>query len=179
MNIFYVNEDPKQAAQDLTDKHVVKMILESAQILSTAHRLLDGVPQKVLSKSGKRMITHWSLPDEREDILPKATHVNHPCCVWVRESHENYIWLFYHFSGLLSEYTYRYGKQHAYSKLMGMLLAIPKNMPKVNFSDPPKAMPDEYKTENVIESYRYYYANGKAHLHEWTKRQRPNWLESV
>ena len=83
MNIFYLDEDPVLAAQMHCDKHVVKMILESAQLLSTAHLLIDGD----------------ELADERG--LYKATHKNHPSSKWVRDSSENYEWLWNLFDQLL------------------------------------------------------------------------------
>ena len=91
MNIFILDNDPVKAAQQQCDKHVVKMIVESAQMLSTAHRMLDGHVELRPSKSGKRMVKHYILNDKRDDILYKAVHYNHPCTVWTMESHENYL----------------------------------------------------------------------------------------
>ena len=88
MNIFYVDQSPVLAAQALADKHVVKMILESAQILSTAHRVLDGA--KIVIKKNNRKHTSWKLLNNRDTVLCQATHVNHPSCVWARESTHNY-----------------------------------------------------------------------------------------
>ena len=83
MNIFILDKHPVVAAQQQCDKHVVKMIVESAQMLSTAHRMLDGHVEKRLSKSGKRMINYWyhNIP-EKEELLYKAVHHGHPCTVW-------------------------------------------------------------------------------------------------
>jgi hypothetical protein len=92
MNIFYLDRDPVIAAQMMCDKHVVKMILESAQMLSTAHRVLDG--DEYANKMG----------------LYKLAHKNHPSTIWVRTSSENYRWLFNHYDALMQEYTYRYDK---------------------------------------------------------------------
>jgi hypothetical protein len=100
MNIFFLSEDPYEAASMQVDRHVVKMILESAQLLSTAHRILDGDDSGV-------------LPDYRDTLFYRATHKNHPSARWIRESVENYNWLVDHFDGLLREYTHRYKKQHA------------------------------------------------------------------
>ena len=80
MNIFVLDINPKTAAQMQCDKHVVKMIVESAQMLSTAHRMLDGYAEKRPSKSGKTMVNYWVHPrQEMEDILYKAVHHKHPC----------------------------------------------------------------------------------------------------
>ena len=92
MNLFILNRNPVIAAQDQCDKHVVKMIVESAQMLSTVHRMLDGIETKRPSKSGKTMAKYFELSDDREDVLYKAVHFNHPCTVWSRESMHNYRW---------------------------------------------------------------------------------------
>ena len=89
MNIFYLDKDPVVAAQMMCDKHVVKMILESAQMLSTAHRVLDG--DTYANKVG----------------LYKMAHKNHPSTIWARSSIENYDWLSGHMQALMKEYTYR------------------------------------------------------------------------
>ena len=90
MNIFYLHKDPIKNAQYHCDKHIVKMATEYCQLLSTAHRILDG--KMYLGKTkNNRNIKRWRLPDEREDILMKASHVNHPSNIWVRESRENYM----------------------------------------------------------------------------------------
>ena len=119
MNIFVLHQDPVAAAQMQCDKHVVKMIVESAQMLSTAHRMLDGTVQIAPSKSGKRMVKHYRLFDdpEMDQLLYKAVHYKHPCTVWTMESAQNYMWHWRHLDALCEEYTYRYGKIHATSKL--------------------------------------------------------------
>ena len=91
MNMFYLSSDPRLCAEWSVDSHCVKMILESCQLLSTAHRLLDGVPYT--DASGKRKVKRWKLLDDRETTLYAATHVSHPCAVWCRETSENYRWL--------------------------------------------------------------------------------------
>ena len=112
MNIFYLDKDPKIAAQYHNDKHVVKMILESCQLMSTAHRILDGTQSIGLSKT-ERKVKRWTLPDEREQILYIAGHVNHPSAVWVRKNVDHYRWLFDLTYYLIYEYKYRYdGKYH-------------------------------------------------------------------
>ena len=92
MNVFVLDESPVIAAQSQCDKHVVKMIVESGQMLSTAHRMLDGTADRRPSKSGKRLIQHWSLNDVRECVLYKAVHMGHPCTVWTMQSSKTYIW---------------------------------------------------------------------------------------
>lgn len=178
MNIFYVETDPYKAAESMVDKHVVKMILESAQLLSTAHRLLDGVEYVGQSQSGRKA-KRWRLPDDREHILYSATHIHHPSAVWCRENRKNYEWLFGHFIGLLNEYTYRYGKTHKCAEpvFVDRLSRFPTNMAYGDFTDPTPAMLDEYKIgDDSLASYRNYYKVGKTHLHKWTKRETPQWM---
>ena len=115
MNIFILNKDPRKAVVEYNDKHVVKMIVESAQMLSSAHRFLDGketvYPKRM--KNGKyRRTKIWKLPDHRENILYRTTHLNHPCSVWCRETVENYMWLWELTDALCDEYYHRYGKHH-------------------------------------------------------------------
>jgi len=177
MNIFMVHEDPVIAAQSLVDKHCVKMILESAQLLSTAHRMLDGTEYIGKTLTG-RNVRRWELADLREPVVYQATHVNHPSAVWARTSVENYNWLYEHFFALMTEYTYRYGKTHKCAGDLAYMLACPPyNLKDYDMTKMPSAMAKDYIiSENPVENYRNYYKNGKNHLHKWTKRQPPEWL---
>ena len=175
MNIFYLDYDVTKCAEMHNDKHVVKMILEYAQLLSTAHRVLDGTIIDRLSASGRKQKA-YVLADNRESSLYSATHINHPSAVWVRQSDKNYSWLFEMFESLLEEYTYRYGKKHACEKLVWALEVRPNNIPRGNFTEPTPAMPDEVKiVGDSIASYRNYYINNKSHLAKWKKRPVPLW----
>jgi len=175
MNIFQVDNDPVIAAQSLVDRHVVKMILETAQLLSTAHRLLDGA--LYVDSSSGRNIKRYKLNDGRETVLYKATHAMHPSAVWCRESVENYLWLVDHFAALLDEYTYRYGKRHKCADLLYDLQSPPFNLKEFESTAMRCAMPDEYKiSEDPVINYRTYYKNGKKHLFKFTKRQPPEWI---
>lgn len=146
MNIFYLDNNPTSAARMQCDRHVVKMILESAQLLSTAHRELDG--------------DDWA----DQQGLYKRTHKNHPSAVWARCSADNYQWLFRHFLALCDEYSYRYGKTHkSDDKFRHVLSFSPTNIStNESFTPPPQCMPDEYKSDNTIIGYRQYYALDKA-----------------
>lgn len=177
MNIFYIDHDPVQAAQWMVDKHVVKMILESAQLLSTAHRLHDGREVEGKSKTGRKA-RRWILDDSRDPVVYQATHINHPSAVWCRESVENYNWLVDHFFALMAEYTYRYDKQHkCYGELSYMLQSPPKNLQKYDFTPMPSAMDDQYKiSDDPLTNYRNYYIMGKTRMHKWTNRQPPEWI---
>ena len=174
MNIFFLSLCPREAAEMQLDRHVVKMILESAQLLSTAHRVIDG--ELYVDDSSGRKIKRWRLPDGREPVFYKATHINHPCAKWCRESLENYNWLVDHFLALCEEYTYRYGKKHkCYGELSFMLASPPHKLTEFDWTDPPLAMPDEYKTDDLVESYRNYYNGAKRNMYKWTKRDAPEW----
>jgi hypothetical protein len=178
MNIFYLDHDVTKCAEMHNDKHVDKMILEYAQLLSTAHRYLDGIPTVGLSESGRKR-KQYILSDEREQVLYSATHINHPSAVWVRQSDSNYDWLFAMFQALLDEYTFRYGKVHATSRLEAWLCRIPENIPYKAFTEPTPAMPDEVKVPgNSIKSYRNYYINNKLHLASWKNRSVPEWFNA-
>lgn len=176
MNIFYVDRDPIVAAQNLVDRHVVKMILESAQLLSTAHRIIDGVEYEGQSASGRK-VKRWKLPDSRETSLYSATHVNHPSSVWCRDKSENYVWLFRHFKGLLSEYEFRYNKIHKCAEMCAALNSIPKNISRGELTPVTPAMDVKYiVSEDSLDNYRNYYRHGKTHLHKYTRRLPPVWL---
>lgn len=179
MNIFYIDTDPYKAAERMVDRHVVKMVLETSQLLSTAHRLLDGEEYVGKSASG-RSARRWRLPDDRETILYSATHINHPSAVWCRQSNNNYTWLYCHFVGLLNEYTYRYGKTHkcAEPAFRQMLQSLPTNIPTGHLTPVTPAMAEEYLVgKDSLASYRNYYKQGKKHLHTWTKREMPEWMK--
>jgi len=122
MNIFYLSHDTEECAQMHVDKHVVKMILEYAQLLSTTHRVLNNVHEG--------------------SIFYKATHVNHPSAVWTRQSCENYFWLYDLLVDLCCEYTYRYKKTHKVqsSGLLHALRLAPISIPTCNFTEPTQAI---------------------------------------
>jgi hypothetical protein len=182
MNIFILDKDPVIAAQLQCDKHVVKMIVESAQMLSTAHRMLDGTIQIAPSKSGKRMVKHYRLFDDAhlDETLYKAVHYKHPCTVWTMESNLNYDWHWIHFKALCDEYTYRYGKVHSSERLLQPLRIRPKNIPKgklTPFKLAMKANP-ECMLENAVLSYRAFYQTKQDRFKMvWTKRSKPGWFQ--
>ncbi len=159
MNIFYIHDDPKVCATAMTDKHIVKMILESAQLMSTAHRYLDGQPYIKLSKSGARLTRYT-----HDKPFYQASHINHPSGVWVRESQHNYQWLYEHFLALNEEYTKRYGKTHkSYTELNELLRYPPKNVPVTTERTPMRiAITDtQWHRDCPIASYRAYYIGEK------------------
>jgi hypothetical protein len=177
MNIFYLNANPKTCAEMHCDKHVVKMIIEYAQLMSTAHRVLDGEDYIDKTVNGRK-IKRWRMKDEKfENGLMKASHVNHPSGVWVRQSKQNYMWLNRMWNYLLLEYTHRYNKRHACSKYMEVLYIWPENIPDVPFTEPPPAMPDYCKVpSDSILSYHKYYINEKIRFAKWKNREVPLWF---
>ena len=151
MNVFVVDEDPCLAARALGDRHVVKMVLESAQIMCTvASRLGHVVPYR-------------------------PTHVNHPCVVWARESAGNWRWLVAHARALAVEYEFRYGRRH---KSLDVIDEVAKLGPRApGFGPWARAMPVAYHLASVVDSYRLYYHMDKGHLHDYEHgRRRPEWL---
>jgi hypothetical protein len=177
MNIFYLHNDPELCAQMHNDKHVVKMILEYAQLLSTAHRILDGTLVEGLSKSGRKA-KRYELPDMRDSILYTATHANHPSAVWARQRESQYRWLFTLFVECLDEYTKRYGKIHSSARLIRQLSRPPTNIEfSGDFTQPTPAMPDIYKVAgDSLQSYRNYYLGDKVKMSRWTNRPMPEWF---
>ena len=148
MNIFVLDKNPHVAAMYACDKHVVKMILESAQMLCSVHP---------------------------EGTAPyKRGFYNHPCTKWVRASSENYDWLIEHARALCTEYTRRYGKVHKSEQVIDWCDANRPELPDVGLTPFAQAMPEDYKNEDAVEAYRTYYKSEKASFCTW-KTQEPIW----
>ena len=156
MNIFFLHQNPHQAAKYQYNKHIVKMVLESAQMLCTAH--------------------HCILGDEA-DVPYKAAHKNHPSTVWARRSANNYEWLYHHFVALSAEYKRRYGKEHlSFTKLAEFLKNPPKNLTKGPMTPFAQAMPDDVKDSDPVVAYKNYYTKYKREIATWNRgRQQPTW----
>ena len=145
MNIFYLDKCPVKAAQVQYNKHVVKMILESAQMLCTAHHCYGDKYQV-------------------ENVPYKQAHLNHPSTVWTRRSKSTYMWLYNHMIALGDEYKKRYGKTHlSITKCKDFLAVPPRHIQGDDWCQPPQAMPDEYKDECSIKAYWNYYI-GEKHI---------------
>jgi hypothetical protein len=156
MNIFFLDNDIKKCAQYHCDKHVVKMILETAQLLCGVHHMTDQVAPQVPYK---------------------LSHKNHPCAIWSRESLTNYLVLCELGLELCYEYTYRYGRRHKSQEVIEWCIINKPNIVDIGYTEPPKAMPDEYKVDSVVESYRNYYRGAKASFAVWKNREKPFWFE--
>ena len=181
MNLFYLDKDPIKAAQLQCDKHIVKMVVESAQMLSTAHRMLDGVLVETRTKTGRKG-RHYRLDDSREILLYKAVHYHHPCTVWTMKSNNNYTWHWVHYKALCEEYTYRYEKVHKTDDLLTeALYQLPRNIPVGYLSPLPLAMgaaPECIDYSDPVGSYRkFYQTKQKRFKMAWTKREIPEWFQ--
>ena len=197
MNIFYLDSVPALAAQYHCDNHVTKMILETAQLLSTAHRVLDGkkvVEQVRSEKTGKlRRRASYVLPDPLLDgLLYRATHINHPSAVWVRTSVANYEWAHCLLMELLKEWAFRYDHAgpefHKTYQVAAMLVLPPKALEAIpgqssRVTPIPLRMPDEHKDPlgDAVWSYRLYYytkifGRNAIQRNTWRKRPVPDWL---
>ncbi len=164
MNIFFLSWDPRLAAQYAIDKHVIKMILESTQLLYSVYHLTN---EELLK----------SCPYE----VYRLTHKNHPCSVWARERFENFRWLLLLGLEYCEEYTHRYSseetlKEHACQKhLVWMVNNLPK-LPAGPMTFPALAMPDKYKNTDPVKAYRDYYIYEKLKLSGYTNRETPEWF---
>ena len=155
MNIFILDSEPTVAATMHTDKHVRKMILETSQMLSTAHHILDGY------KPG----------------IYKPAYANHPCTVWVRETSANYSYALKLLYGLHNEYKRRFGKIHASVSILNALTQFPTNIRQAGITPFALAMPKQYHSDlGAVQSYRNYYNYEKRHLFQWTNTPIPSWV---
>lgn len=152
MNIFILDKNHEKNVQSYVDKHVPKMILEHAQMMSTAVR------------------------DSGIDAGYKVAHLNHPCTKWVRESLDNWLWLLDLTTALHEEWQYRFNHTKVH-KSYDMILSLPNpNIPSKGITPFAQAMPDQYKSSNAVKAYRAYYNGEKTHLHNWTGREIPEWI---
>ena len=178
MNIFYLHNDPKICAEWHVDKHVSKMLVEYAQLMSTAHRVLDGEEYVGLSTNGRK-VKRWRLNGEYEDIVYKACHVNHPSGVWTRQSKSHYVWLYNLWCELHKEFVYRYGKSHrSFDLLKDILATPPMNILDTPFVEPPQAMkqfPQCMVDGDSITAYRNFYREAKKGFANWKNRKAPDW----
>ena len=149
MNIFVLDTCPIQSAKYACDKHVVKMILESAQMLCSIH------PQG--------------------DAPYRRSFYNHPCTKWVRESSANYNWLIEHAYALCSEYTRRYDKIHKTEKVIDWCNNNRIELPDIGLTPHPTCMPDYCKEESIVDSYRNYYIKEKSDFAKWKDGNVPYW----
>lgn len=154
MNIFYLDPNPVKCAEYHCDKHVVKMILETTQLLCSAHYL---------------------HPNGEYKPVYRLTHKNHPSAVWVRQSLANYLWLCNLGLELCSEYRKRYKKIHKCESYINTLsFSLPAIAHGV-FTEPPKCMPDNCKGNDTVQSYKNYYVREKSYMAKWDYSDTPQW----
>lgn len=151
MNIFVLDLDPKKAARMMCDKHVVKMILESNQMLCT-----------VANQNG------FSTPY-------KSAFTHHPCTKWVGLSIQNWNWLIDHTEELCRQYNIRYLKTHKSEAVLNFVKELDINLPDIGLTPFPKAMPDIYKVDDPVLSYRRYYLGEKSRFAKWKNTEPPDW----
>jgi len=155
MNIFVLDRDIKKNVQYHNDKHVVKMCLEYAQLLSTVSNL-SGIETEY-----------------------KATHIKHPCVLWLQKSLSHWLWLKDLALALGEEYTFRYDKKHK------SIEKVVKNLPQAKIADkgwledPPQAMPEKYRNKDVVKAYQQYYQGEKASFSKWKKRPIPEFMRKI
>jgi hypothetical protein len=183
MNIFFTDENPIIAAQNQCDRHIVKMVVEMAQMLSTAHRIIDGKSEVIIKNNRKKKVWTHSNP-EFDKVLYGATHYNHPSSVWVRASHQNYYWAYEHFIAMCEEYTFRYGKIHKCEKILKHFLKdSPSGIHNVVIMAFVKCMgasPESLLIDNPVEAYRHFYQTKQASFKMvWTKRPAPSWFKFI
>ena len=157
MNIFVLDADPFVAAQMMCDKHVVKMILEGCQMLSTVHSL--------------------DVVQDNKPKLYKPCFHNHPCTIWARASKSNYYWLANHTYELTNEYTSRYGKVHKSTSMAQWFTHNPpSNLPNTICTKFAQAMPEVYKNTDAVKAYRAYYVGDKRRFAKWSNGKTPKWF---
>lgn len=159
MNIFHLDKDPLLCAKYHCDKHVVKMILETGQMLCTAYQ------------------RHYGLKDD----LYKPAYPHHPMTKWVGDSGGNFSFTIKLFDSLLAEYTDRYNKVHKTFRIYLLLNSKYKKWQdmKGDFINPPLCMPDEYKLDDYVQSYKNYYIGEKMYFAKYNYSETPHWLKEV
>lgn len=150
MNIFVLDENPARAAEMACDKHVVKMVLETAQMLCSVVRASGG----------------WAPY--------RKTHSRHPCTLWAAQSAANWEWLLNHGAALCAEYTKRYGKRHKSQSVIEYCKNFPIEFETQEPTPFAQAMPEEYKNENAVQAYRAYYHGEKSSFATW-RTNVPKW----
>ncbi len=156
MNIFILDRTPLLCAMYHADIHVGKMAIEASQLLSNAHTFYGSRRQGL--------------------CLPSHTH--HPCSIWAHQSRANYLWLFELYCALHVEFMHRFKKSHGNYFRLNALRTPPALLYGDAMTPFALAMPDKFKVrDDAVTSYRNYYRDGKLHLHKWTNRDQPDWIE--
>jgi hypothetical protein len=159
MNIFILDQDPVKAAEYLCDKHVIKMLLESTQMLCTVHR----------------------LGGSTDNSLYKAAHIKHPCVIWLCESSGNYNWLVKHLVAMHEQYKLRYHREHkSFTELYHIVKEPPSWLKDIGLTRFALAVPELYKKEDPVLSYRLYYVCSKIEICNWKyPATEPYWFKEI
>jgi hypothetical protein len=178
MNIFYLSHKPSRCARWHCDKHVVKMILETCQLLYTAHWVLAAAAGGLPDLKGAPPLKG----DPSQRGYRSIRNKNHPCAIWTRESREHYFWLCHLGLALCDEFRHRFRKQHScFQHLLWLTENAPAALKGTGWRPPAQAMPPEYQRQgNSIAAYRAYYTGSKGArgLLVYSKRHRPHWISS-
>ena len=154
MNIFVLDRDIRKCAEYHGNRHCIKMILETAQLLSTAIK----------------------LKDQSVEGLYGISHHNHPCSVWTRKSKQNFMWLAELGMALGEEYTHRYYKTHKSTEVICRAYEYADLFPDIGLTPFAQAMPNEFKHDDAVIAYRNYYRTAKKHLLQYKNRDIPKWI---
>ena len=186
MNIFALSKCPVESAQQMLDKHVVKMPTETCQMLHTNILYMQYIQEHGKEPSLREL---KAFHKEIGSNLMKPAMLNHPSTIWARQSRDNFKWLFRHGRWLCHEYTWRYNKKHGSQVRIEDVwehkeLLREHSYPMQELTPVFIAMDDRYRIENtfnddweyVIQSYRHYYLEGKWKFAEWRMDRRPNWF---
>ena len=160
MNIFFLDKTPEKSAEFLCDKHIPKMLLESAQMLSTAVRKYE----------------------EDTEPIYKSAYPNHPMTKWVGFNRDCFNWALENAIHIHEEYRFRFNKNHKSYDVISNIINnnYSNDIPEGFFKEPPQCMPDEYKHKNYVTAYRSYYAGDKDRFAKWEKgRSKPKWYEKI
>lgn len=187
MNIFVLDESIDNSVQYYFDDHVLKMILESGQMLCMTnyiHEVFGYIPEE-LDKEQRNEIKEFADRFRELDVserpipyLPFKRHLNHPCTLWVRQSKSNWEYLWDLICRINEEYKFRYENEEDHKTYRNLKkLDPPKDLGDKGLTEQPLAMPDECKVQDVVSSYRKYYIEKKQHLAKWTKRSAPCWYK--
>lgn len=189
MNIFYLDSNPEIAAKYHIDRHVIKMLIEYGQILSTCHRVLDGKFVMFTNPDTNKIKKFLKLDNEIIEngivvnkLCCSHSHINHPSNKWVRLSKQNYLWLYSLWEELHKEFLYRYlgkDKSHkTFREYSEFLKTPPNNISDDCFTEPLLAMPEHYQIDNnAVLSYRNYYIGDKIKMSSWKNREKPEWFK--
>ena len=166
MNIFFLDKTPSLSAKYLCDKHIPKMLLESAQMLSTAVRKYEEETNS----------TPLAEP------IYKSAYPNHPMTKWVCETKDNFDWTLDNALAIYDEYKLRFNKIHKSYKVLKNIIDFELNahIPEGDFTEPPQCMPDEYKNKDYVIAYRKYYQGAKSYFAKWERGvSAPDWWVHV